>query len=141
MKFKVSPRLKLPCMPGPGAGWYWIFTEKILGCSQPEAKERKLITIEVCGVTAEPFKPSSTMAASREIAELVVDEDAADVILFQQCLDGRSRARAPHWDVDQVRSAVGGDHHIGLGRVLAEQAVAGLRVGVVRNRRVLGVGI
>ena len=79
---------------------------------------------------------------AREVPELVVDEDAADIILFEQRLDDTVRELALlARNIDQVRSAVGGDHHIGLGGILAEHAIAGLRMGVVGHARVLVVGI
>jgi len=43
--------------------------------------------------------------------------------------------------INQVRSAIGGDHYIRLGGVLSEQAVAGLGVGIVGNARVLVVRV
>ena len=134
MKFKVSPRLKLPCMP-----WPWrstvsaICTEQLVGSSHPDDQERKLTTIDGCGVDRLALEAELRhRQRAGEIPELVVDEDAADVILFQQRLDGAVRELAVlAGNIDQVRSAIGGDHQIGLGGILAEHAVAGLGMGVV----------
>ena len=79
---------------------------------------------------------------TREIPELVIDEDAADVILLQQRLDGAVRQLAfLAGNVDQVRSAVGRDHEIGFRRVLSQHAVTGLGMGIVGHGCILVVGI
>src|ERR1700738_2695502 len=47
MKFMVSPRLKLPCMPWPCRSTVSaIWTEQLVGSSQPDDQERKLTTID-----------------------------------------------------------------------------------------------
>ena len=52
-----------------------------------------------------------------EAAERVVDEQAGDVILLEQRLDGLGRQLLVLVrQIDQVRAAIGGDDEIGLGR-------------------------
>ena len=59
MKFSVSPRLKLPCMPWPCRSTVSaIWTEQLVGSSHPVDQERKLTTIDGVGVTALPFRLS-----------------------------------------------------------------------------------
>ena len=66
-KFMVSARLKLPCMP-----WPWrstvsaTWTEQLVGSSQPDDQERKLTTIDGCGVTALPLRPSCDIGSVPE---------------------------------------------------------------------------
>ena len=55
-----------------------------------------------------------------ETAELVIHEDAADVVLLQQRLDRAPRQLALlAGNIDQVGSAVGRDHEIGLRWILS----------------------
>ncbi len=79
---------------------------------------------------------------ARETSEIIVDEQPADIVLFEQRLDRalRQLALVARY-VDQVRSAVGGNHQIGLGGILAQHAIAGLRTRIVGHARVLVVGI
>ena len=71
--------------------------------------------IEGVGVTALPFRPTCDKRQSAaKTSELVVDKDAADVVLFEQVdgLVGELLVRLRQ--INQVRSAVGGDDEIGL---------------------------
>ena len=102
-----------------------------------------MTTIDGCGVTALPFEAELRhFQRAGKTAEFVVDEDAADIVLFEQRLDRALRQfLVVVRQIDQVRSAIGGDHEVGLGGIIAEQAVAGLRMGAVGHARVLVVGI
>src|SRR6185437_3092229 len=69
-------------------------------------------------------------------------ENAADIVLFKQRLDGALRQfLVAVRQIDQVGAAIGRDHEVRLGGILAEQAVAGLGMGAVGYGGVLVVGI
>ena len=77
-----------------------------------------------------------------EFSEIVVDEDAADVILREQHREHALGQRAillRH--IDEVGVSVRGDDEIGVCRVGPDQRVAEARQAVFRHQRVLLVGV
>ena len=85
------------------------------------AKLRKLTMMEGCGVLADPIRLTSLIEQrAGKLAQPVVDENAADIILggeeFRRC-----RRPAPwHWpsrQIDQIGAAIGRHHHIGILRI------------------------
>ena len=77
-----------------------------------------------------------------DLAERVVDEKTAHVVLLRQQIDdpGRQRLVAAR-DVDEVGAAVGRDDDLRLVGVAADQPVAAHRIGARRDDGVLGIGI
>ena len=92
MKFMVSARLKLPCMPWPCCKPVSATsTVHSTGWSQPVEKERKLTTIAGRGVRAEPFRLIADIGSvPGKRPSVVIDEEAADVVLREQRLDHRA---------------------------------------------------
>src|SRR6266852_1659610 len=126
MKFMVSARLKLPCMPWPCRNTVSATsTVQLIGSSHPVAKERKLTTIEGVGVTALPLRLSCDIGS---VPEQRLDRAFRELLVLVR-------------QVDQVRSAVGGNHQIGLCGILPEHAISGLGMSIFGNARVLVVRI
>ncbi len=79
---------------------------------------------------------------SRKSAERVVDEEATHIVLRQQRLDDACRQVAVQArQVDQIGAAIGGNDHVGLGGILADQSVAGARSSILGHASVLVVRI
>ncbi len=111
MKFQVSARLKLPCIPCPFCnGVSAMFAAQIVGRSQPVVCDAKLTTMAGTGVTALPMSPISSMGqrASHLTEATRVDEEAARIVVPEK----RSHHCGRELACGGFRQAVGDIHEI-----------------------------
>ena len=97
MKFKVSPRLKLPCMPWPWRSTVsaiWNREQSGVGWSYPDDQERNDHDRRVRHDRLALEAKSCDIGSVPEIPEFVIDKEAADVVLLEQRLDGAVRELA-----------------------------------------------